>query len=38
MGLDEPVAKIREAGLPEEITRRILGANAEALLGTEGRA
>ena len=38
MGLDEPVAKIREAGLSEEITRRILGANAEALLGTEGRA
>lgn len=33
MGLDDPVAEIRSAGLPDEITRRILGENADALLG-----
>lgn len=32
MGLDDPVADIRSAGLPDETTRRILGENAEALL------
>ena len=32
MGLDDPVTEIRSAGLPDEITRRILGENAEALL------
>ena len=37
MGLDEPVAKIREAGLSEEITRRILGGNALALVETRIR-
>ena len=38
MGLDDPVAEIRSAGLPEEITRRILGENAEALLDARVRA
>ena len=32
MGLDDPVTEIRSAGLPDEITRRILGRNADALL------
>ena len=34
MGLDDPVAKIREAGLDEQVTRQVLGANAAALLET----
>ena len=38
MGLDDPVAEIRSAGLPDEITRRILGENAEELLETRVRA
>lgn len=38
MGLDDPVAFVRGAGLPEEITRRILHDNAEALLDTRVRA
>ena len=32
MGLDDPVTVVRAAGLPDEITRRILGENAESLL------
>ena len=32
MGLDDPVATIRSAGLPDDVTRRILGDNAAALL------
>ncbi|HKP05675.1 MAG TPA: amidohydrolase family protein [Microbacterium sp.] len=32
MGLDDPVAEIRSAGLPREITERILGGNAATLL------
>jgi aminocarboxymuconate-semialdehyde decarboxylase len=31
MGLEDPVTAIRGAGLPEEITRRIIAANAAAL-------
>lgn len=38
MGLDDPVAFVRGADLPEEITRRILHDNAEALLETRVRA
>ena len=38
MGLDDPVAEIRSAGLPDGITRRILGGNAEELLETRVRA
>ncbi|GAA1943031.1 amidohydrolase family protein [Microbacterium deminutum] len=38
MGLDDPVTEIRAAGLPDEITRRILGGNADALLETRVRA
>jgi len=34
MGLDDPVDFVRAAGLPDEITERILGGNAAALLGT----
>lgn len=38
MGLDDPVAFVHGAGLPEEITRRILHENAENLLGDRVRA
>jgi aminocarboxymuconate-semialdehyde decarboxylase len=34
MGLDDPVAFVRAADLPAELTERILAANAEALLST----
>lgn len=32
MGLDDPVAAVHSAGLPEDLERMVLGANAEALL------
>lgn len=32
MGLDDPVTAIRSAGLPDDLTRLILGENAEGLL------
>ncbi len=32
MGLDDPIGFVRDAGLPDEVTRRILGENAEALV------
>lgn len=35
MGLDDPVAFVRDAGLPAEITARILSGNAEALLAAK---
>jgi aminocarboxymuconate-semialdehyde decarboxylase len=35
MGLDDPVSFVRGAGLPAELTQRILGGNAEALLATK---
>ena len=38
MGLDDPVALVREAGLPDEVTARILGGNADALLETRVHA
>ena len=38
MGLDDPVAFVRDAGLPDEIAQRILADNAEALLETRVRA
>jgi aminocarboxymuconate-semialdehyde decarboxylase len=38
MGLDDPVTAIRSAGLPAEVTARILGDNAAALLGSLVRA
>ncbi|KAA9105060.1 amidohydrolase family protein [Microbacterium rhizomatis] len=38
MGLDDPVAFVRSAGLPVEIERRILGESAEALVGSRVRA
>lgn len=38
MGLDDPVAEIRSAGLSDEITDGILGGNAEALLRTRVQA
>jgi aminocarboxymuconate-semialdehyde decarboxylase len=38
MGLDDPVAFVRGADLPDEIVRRILAGNAEALLETRVRA
>jgi aminocarboxymuconate-semialdehyde decarboxylase len=38
MGLEDPVTAVRGAGLPEEITRRIISANAAALLETRVRA
>ena len=38
MGLDDPVTEIRSAGLPDEITRRILGENAGELLEARVRA
>lgn len=38
MGLDDPVAFVRDAGLAPEITERILGGNADALLGARVRA
>jgi aminocarboxymuconate-semialdehyde decarboxylase len=38
MGLDDPVADIRSAGLSDEITERILGGNAAALLEQGVRA
>jgi aminocarboxymuconate-semialdehyde decarboxylase len=38
MGLEDPVTAIRGAGLPEEITRRIIAANAAALLDSRVRA
>lgn len=38
MGLDDPVTEIRSAGLPDEITRRILGGNADELLRAGVRA
>jgi len=34
MGLDDPVADIRAAGLSDDIVAAILGGNAEALLGS----
>jgi aminocarboxymuconate-semialdehyde decarboxylase len=34
MGTDDPVGELRSAGLPREITERILGANAEGLVPT----
>jgi aminocarboxymuconate-semialdehyde decarboxylase len=38
MGLDDPVSFVRGAGLPSEITDRILSGNAEALLQTRVHA
>src|SRR5690606_39141580 len=38
MGLDDPVTTIRAAGLPDDATDRILGANADALLPAEVRS
>jgi aminocarboxymuconate-semialdehyde decarboxylase len=38
MGLDEPAAFVRSAGLPDETVRRILHDNAEELLKTTVRA
>lgn len=38
MGLDDPVTAIRSAGLPADLAARILGGNAEALLGDLVRA
>jgi aminocarboxymuconate-semialdehyde decarboxylase len=38
MGLDDPVTDIRSAELPDEITERILGGNAAALLEERVRA
>jgi len=38
MGLDDPVSDVWSAGLPDEITRRILGENADAMLHTRVRA
>jgi len=38
MGLDDPVSLVRGAGLPEEVTDRILGGNADKLLETRVRA
>lgn len=38
MGLDDPVVEISSAGLSDEVTRRILGGNAEDLLKTLVRA
>lgn len=38
MGLDDPVSFVRGADLPAELTDRILGGNAEALLETRVRA
>ena len=35
MGLDDPVAFVSDAGLPAELTQRILGGNAAALLATK---
>jgi len=35
MGLDDPVAFVNGAGLPAELTQRILGGNADALLATK---
>jgi aminocarboxymuconate-semialdehyde decarboxylase len=35
MGLDDPVSFVRGAGLPAELTQRILGGNAAALLATK---
>ncbi|WP_404429512.1 amidohydrolase [Microbacterium lacus] len=35
MGLDDPVSLVRGAGLPTEVTERILTGNAEALLHTK---
>jgi aminocarboxymuconate-semialdehyde decarboxylase len=38
MGTDDPVGEVRAAGLPEEIVRRILAANADELLTAAVRA
>lgn len=38
MGLDDPVSFVRGAGLPAELTERILSQNAEALLESRVRA
>jgi aminocarboxymuconate-semialdehyde decarboxylase len=38
MGLDDPVTAIRSAGLPSDLTARILGQNADDLLGNLVRA
>jgi aminocarboxymuconate-semialdehyde decarboxylase len=35
MGLDDPVAEIRAAGLPEDVVQRILGENADELIPVE---
>lgn len=34
MGLDDPVATVRAAGLPDDVVEGILGTNADALLAT----
>ncbi|MET0672061.1 MAG: amidohydrolase family protein [Microbacterium pygmaeum] len=38
MGSDDPITLLRSAGLPIEIERRILGENADALVGSRVRA
>lgn len=38
MGLDDPIAFVRDAGLPAEVERRILAGNADALLRERARA
>jgi aminocarboxymuconate-semialdehyde decarboxylase len=38
MGLDDPIAFVRGAGLPAEVERRILAGNADALLRERARA
>lgn len=38
MGLDDPIAFVRGAGLPDEVERRILAGNADALLRERARA
>lgn len=38
MGLDDPVTTVRSAGLPDDVTGGILGANADALLPPEVRS
>ena len=38
MGLDDPVTAVRSAGLPDDLTRLVLGENADALLRSKVRA
>lgn len=38
MGCDDPIALVREAGLPADVARRILGDNADALVGSRVNA